>query len=118
MAHNKKEPKSGFLGGGAYYSKEKPKGKGDDVDWNQADEDIFTNAQNNYDMWDANEAAALRLLAMGYLDSADVFLKDGSTKIESDKIQGAMHRWDINTNTSQMWHKVKNKFQDIFDFSD
>jgi len=58
---DKKEPRSGFLGGRAYYSKTKPVGAGDDIDWNQADQDIFRNAQKNHGLWDANEAAALRL---------------------------------------------------------
>lgn len=110
--------KSGWLGGKAYYSKKKPEGTGDDINWNQVDQDIFTNAQINRDMWDPNEAAALRLLSIGYLDSADVFSKDGSVKIESDKIQGAIHRWEINTHSEKMWHSIRNKFQDIFDFSD
>jgi len=55
---------------------------------------------------------------MGYLDSTDVYSKDGRVKIEGDKIQGAIHRWDINTNNSQIWHSVRNKFKDMFDFGD
>jgi len=115
---DEKEPRSGFLGGRAYYSKKKPEGTGDDVNWNQADQDIFTHAQQNHTMWDPNEAAALRLLSMEYLDSADVYYPDGRIKIESDKIQGAIRRWEINTHSEKMWHSVKNKFKDIFDFSD
>ena len=107
MADNEK--KSGFRGGTVYYSEAMPHGTDHKIDYSQADDDIFTNALNNWNNLEAMEPAILRLYGMGYLDSADVYSNGNQlkTNLESDKIRGAIRRWNINTHKDKMWESIK-----------